>query len=331
MLRTSLCELLEIAVPIIQAPFGSALLASIVSEAGGLGHISITWRTPEEIHTIIKEIQSLTSRPFAVNLVANLEPTGETARLESALEAGIRVVTFHWSDSSKFYSRVHAAGAKVIQLVTSTQEATRAEEAGADALVVQGWEAGGHVRSRVALLPLLPKIVDRVGIPVIAAGGIADGRGIAAALTLGASGVWLGTRFLVAEESGFHSVYKDSVIAANEGDTVFTELFDGGWPDAPHRVLRNSTVTTWEQAGQPSPGERPGEGEEVAKRSDASKILRYAEDSPKQDMIGNVEAMALYAGQSVGLVTKVQRARGIMQQLISETISAIQKQQSWLT
>jgi nitronate monooxygenase len=330
MLRTPLCDLLELDVPIIQAPFGPAALASAVSNAGGLGHISITWSTREEICTIIKDIQSLTSHPFAVNLIPNLEPAQTLARLEAALEAGVKVVTFHWTDGFTFYERIRSAGAKIIQLVTSRDEARQVERAGADALVVQGWEAGGHVRSEVALLPLLPKIVDSVSIPVIAAGGIADGRGIAAALTLGASGVWLGTRFLVAEESGFHDVYKNKVIAANENDTIHTYLFDGGWPEAPHRVLRNSTVIAWEQRGQPNSGHRPNEGEEIAKRMDGSSILRYDEDSPKHDMTGNLEAMALYAGQGVGLINKKQKARDILRELVDETVNAIQKQQTWL-
>jgi nitronate monooxygenase len=330
MLKTPLCDLLGIDVPIIQAPFGPPALVSAVSEAGALGHSSITWRTPQEVADNVREILYLTAKPFAVNLVSKLEPVQEEARLEAALGVGVNVVTFHWADGIKFYKRIHEAGATIIQLVTSVQEAREAENAGANAVVVQGWEAGGHVRSEVALMPLLPKIVDSVRIPVVAAGGIADGRGIAAALTLGAAGVWLGTRFLVAEESGFHKVYKERVLDSSEADTVRTTLFDGGWPDAPHRVLRNSTFTTWERAGQSPPGQRPNEGETIAYYTDNSSILRYEEHSPKHDMIGNVEAMALYAGQSVGLVRKTQKARDIVQELVHETVAAIQKQTYWI-
>ncbi|MGL4609600.1 MAG: NAD(P)H-dependent flavin oxidoreductase [Trueperaceae bacterium] len=331
MLKTPLCNLLNIDVPIIQAPFGPPALVAAIAETGALGHTSITWRTPDEVTDNLRDIQALTSRSVAVNLVSKLEPTHEEARLEAALNAGANIITFHWADGFKFYERIHNAGAKVIQLVTSTTEAKEAERAGADALVVQGWEAGGHVRSEIALMSLLPNIVDSVKLPVIAAGGIADGRGIAAALALGASGVWLGTRFLVVEESGFHEVYKQKVIDSSESDTVRTFLFDSGWPNAPHRVLRNSTIDTWEKAGQPQFGHRPNEGEKIAQGPDNSSILRYDEDSPKRDMRGNIEAMALYAGQSVGLVNKTQKARDIVKDLIQETIQVIRQQQQWIT
>jgi nitronate monooxygenase len=142
-------------------------------------------------------------------------------------------------------------------------------ECGVDVVIAQGSEAGGHVRGKVATMPLIPAVVDAVGpVPVIAAGGIADGRGLAAAMALGASGAWIGTRFLASNEAVIHPHYRERIFRATENDTVYLEeLFDIGWPKAPHRVLRNSTVAAWEAAGRPVTGQRPGEGQVVAPRN----------------------------------------------------------------
>jgi NAD(P)H-dependent flavin oxidoreductase YrpB (nitropropane dioxygenase family) len=142
--------------------------------------------------------------------------------------------------------RAKEAGAIVLQTVASANMARRAVESGVDVVVAQGWEAGGHVRGTVATLPLIPAVVDVVGTtPVVAAGGIADGRGLAAVLALGAAGAWIGTRFLASLEATIHPRYRERLLSAAEDDTVFLEeLFDVGWRKAPHRVLRNKTVET---------------------------------------------------------------------------------------
>jgi nitronate monooxygenase len=160
-------------------------------------------------------------------------------------------------------ARAKAGGAIVLHTVTTAKEARQALECGVDVVIAQGWEAGGHVRGAVASLPLIPAVVDAVGqVPVVAAGGIADGRGLAAVLALGASGAWIGTRFLASQEVEIHPQYRDRLLQAAEDDTVYLEeLFDIGWAKAPHRVLRNDTVTAWEAAGRPARGKRPGEGE----------------------------------------------------------------------
>src|SRR5262249_7705348 len=164
----------------------------------------------------------------------------------------------------------------------------------------------GHVWGEVASLPLIPCVVDAVSpVPVVAAGGIADGRGLAAALMLGASGVWLGTRFLLAEEAAVHPIYQHYLSAAAETDARYTRLFDGGWPEAPHRALRNSTMAQWEAAGSPPSGQRPGEGEIVAHFVDGRPAKRYSDMLALPGMTGDIEALALYAGQSAGLVTRI--------------------------
>lgn len=161
-------------------------------------------------------------------------------------------------------------------------------------------------------------------VPVIAAGGIADGRGVAAVLALGAAAAWIGTRFVCAEESGAHPVYQQLLADAAETDTVHSTLFDGGWPDAPHRTLRNSTVRSWQDAGEPRPGARPGEDEVVARRHDGSEVRRYAVSPPSVAVAtGEPEAMAVYAGQGVGLITRPEPAADIVRRLMREAQQAL--------
>ncbi len=161
-------------------------------------------------------------------------------------------------------SIAHEGGAIVLHTVGDVAEARRAVDAGVDVIVAQGWEAGGHVRGEVATMALVPAVVDAVApIPVVAAGGIGDGRGLAAVLMLGASAGWLGTRFVMSAEAPALPPYRDRLAAADATSTVYSSVFDGGWPDAPHRTLRNSTIEMWEAAGRPPPGERPGEGETI--------------------------------------------------------------------
>ncbi|WP_256289506.1 NAD(P)H-dependent flavin oxidoreductase [Halobellus inordinatus] len=186
--------------------------------------------------------------------------------------------SFSFGDAEPYIEQIHSHDGTVLQTVGSAEEARDAVEAGVDILVAQGWEVGGHVQSKVATLPLVPRIVDAVpDTPVIAAGGIADGRGIAAVLTLGAAGAWPGTRFLATEEAHIHRPYRQQVLGADETETIYSALFDKGWPDMSHRVLENTTVADWKAVGQPE-SERPGEGEVVAETDDGKPIHRY-EDS----------------------------------------------------
>jgi nitronate monooxygenase len=319
--RTPLTERLGIDLPIIQAPVGGAStpeLAAAVSNAGGLGMLSITWRSLETLRHVIQRTMSLTNRPFGVNLVLEWDPT---ERLDIALDAGIRVVSFFWGDPAPYIRRVHDAGALVTFTVGSAAEARQAVDSGIDIIVAQGWEAGGHVWGNVATLPLVPVVVDAVpGTPVVAAGGIVDGRGLAAALSLGASGAWIGTRFVMSDESAAHHGYRSRLSAASETDTIHSELFDGGWPEAPLRALRNSTVEAWEAAGSPPPGRRPGEGEVIGRNNLGEPVERYSSDGPLEGAEGDIEAMVLYAGQGVGLVNEVKPAGDIVREIAAEAI-----------
>jgi nitronate monooxygenase len=320
LMQTSLCRQLNIGVPIVQAPIGNIAtpeLAAAVSNAGALGMLSATWRDAEETRKVIRQTKALTDRPFGMNVCLNWD---QTDRVKICLEEGVKIISLFWGDPTPYIDTVHEAGGLVMHTVASSEEARRVADAGVDIIVAQGWEAGGHVWGQVATLPLIPRIVDTVApIPVIAAGGIADGRGIAAALSLGAGGVLMGTRFLLSEEAAAHPFYKDKLLKATESDTVYTSLFDIGWENAPHRTLRNSTIIEWETAGRPPSGERPNEGEIIAKSVDGQEIVRYSDESPKPGMTGDLEALALYAGQSAGLITEIKPAKKIVEDLIVET------------
>jgi NAD(P)H-dependent flavin oxidoreductase YrpB (nitropropane dioxygenase family) len=322
--RTPLCDLLEIVVPVVQAPIGQAsspALVAAVSNAGALGMLSGTWRSVDELRSLVGEIGSRTNRPFGVNLVLEWP---QQERVEVCLSLGVPVLSFFWGDPSAYMGDVHAAGAVVMQTVGSAAEARAAVALGVDVVVAQGWEAGGHVWGQVATLPLVPAVVDAVApVPVVAAGGIADGRGMAAALALGAAGVWVGTRFLASDESTAHEAYKEAVLRSEESGTAYTTLFDEGWQAAPHRVLRNSTVRAWEHAGRPARGTRPAEGSTVARLPDGTPVVRYADSEPVVGMSGDVEALAMYAGQSAGLVREVKPAAVIVEELVAEARRAL--------
>lgn len=318
-MRTALTELLGIEAPIVLAPMGGAVtpeLAAAVSNAGGLGTLALSWSTPDDVRSQVAETAALTDRPFGVNLIREWD---QRERLAVAVDAGAPVISLFWGDAAGLVQEAHDEGAIVFVSVASAAEATRAADAGADVVVAQGWEAGGHVRGTVTTLALVPRVVDAVApVPVVAAGGIADGRGLAAVLALGAAGAWVGTRFLAAQESSIHDEYRRRLLEAVETDTYYGTLFDGGWPDAPHRALRNSTVEGWEAAGRPASGERPGEEEEVAARGDGSPVKRYASSTPHSSMTGEIEALPNWAGQGVGLVTRVQPAAEIVQELVAD-------------
>src|SRR5712691_2438358 len=307
-MRTPVCDLLGIEQPIVLAPMGGAVgprLAAAVSNAGGLGLLPLTWSGDPA--RVIRETRELTSRPFGGNLVLEWD---QHDRLDAILEAGLRIVSLFWGDLAPHVDRVHETGGIVLQTVGSADEAKRAAQAGVDVVVAQGFEAGGHVWGRVGTIALVPAVVDAVApAPVIAAGGIADGRGVAAVIALGAQAAWVGTRFLMAEEAPVHEHYRRRLIEADETDALwFPDLFDGGWPNAPHRALRNATIDAWEAAGRPARGSRPGEGEQVGKRGDGSPIERYASLTPLEGMDGDIDAMSLWAGQSVALARRVEPA-----------------------
>lgn len=323
-LTNPLCGRLGLDYPIIQAPVGSAScpeLAAAVANAGGLGMLAGSWLAPDDLAAAIEQTRRLTARSFGVNLVLEWD---QSERLEVVLRHRVPIVSLTWGDPRPFVARITGAGTFLIHTVGSAAEARVVKAAGVDAVVAQGWEAGGHVRGTVAMSVLVPAVRDAVGdLPVIAAGGIGDGRGIAAALVLGAQAAWLGTRFLATVEANAHPGYRDAIVAAAETNTLFSELFDGGWPNAPHRTLINSTVRAWELANRPDPPSRPNEGQPIAVGRDGQPIIRYSDTIPTAATTGEVEALALYAGQSAGLVHEVMPASLLVKRLAEEAVAAL--------
>lgn len=322
-----LLRALGIVIPILQAPTGSVAgpeLAAAVSRAGGLGGMGLTWAAPEDAAAAVRQVRKAigADRPFLVNYALSFAPV----TLPLVLECGAPVVAFSWGDAAPHARRVHEAGAKVVVQVANAHGARRALDAGADALICQGVEAGGHVQSTTALDDLLAAALTEAGgrAPVVAAGGLATGADIARVLRLGADGAMLGTRFVATRESRAHPAYKARLCAAaGAGETALTICFDGGWPHAPHRVLRNPTLDAWEAAGCPPPNARPGEGEAIARAASGESILRYEDTAPRADMTGDVEAMALYAGTGVGRIADVPPAGDLLRRLWAEAQAAL--------
>jgi NAD(P)H-dependent flavin oxidoreductase YrpB (nitropropane dioxygenase family) len=321
---TPLCRRLDLTAPVVQAPVGSATtpeLAAAVSNAGGLGMLALTWTPPGSVRESIRATRALTDRPFGVNLVLEW---AQHERVQACAEESVAAVSTFWGDPRPYVDRIHAGGALHLHTVGSAEEARRAVQAGVDVIVAQGWEAGGRVWGEVATLPLVPAVVDAVRpVPVVAAGGVADGRGLAAVLVLGADAAWVGTRFLLAQEANVHDEWRGRIRAASETSTVYATVFDGGWPDSPHRALRNSTVEAWERAGRPAAPGRPGEGDVVARAPDGACLYRYGAEIPVRGATGDVEALAHYAGQSAGIVEDVQPAATIVDELVRGAAEAL--------
>ena len=318
-MRTALCERLGIDVPIIQAAMANAAspaLVAAVSNAGALGMLQFGWLAPELIREQVRDTRAVTERPFGAGFVLD-RPQEE--RVDVALEAGMGIISLFWGDPTPYVARVHGAGAILMHAAGSVAEARRAVDAGVDVVVAQGWEAGGHVRGEVGTLALVPAVVDAVApIPVVAAGGVADGRALAAVLALGATGAWIGTRFLMAAEANIHPEYQAALVAATAADTFVSTLFDVGWEDALGRTLRNSTSRAWEAAGRPPRGQRPGEGETLYHSPTRGTGVRYEPSVAWPDAQGDVKASSLWAGQGVGLVSRRQPAGQIVREIAEE-------------
>ena len=318
---TAFCDLVNIKLPIVQAPMGGATtpdLVAAVSNAGGLG-LAPLWRADAKgVKDFVGQVKARTDAPFGVNLNMDF-PSME--QLDACLEAGVPIISIFWGSAPDFIAHARSGGAKVIFSAWDAQSAVEAVEHGAHAICAQGWEAGGHVRGNVSTMALVPAVVDAVGgeTPVVAAGGIADGRGLAAALALGASAAWIGTRFLSATEACIQPEYVARLIQARETDTGhYDSLFDGGWKDAPHRALQNSTTKAWEEAGRPEQGQRPGEGIAIANAPGRGELDRYACTTPNNETTGDIEALSMWSGQGVSMVRKVQPAAEIVREITED-------------
>jgi nitronate monooxygenase len=317
--ETALTKSLGIQAPIIAAPLGRGsspeFLAS-VSRAGGFGFIALMHMPEETVANELNAIRQATNGHFGVNLTLVVD---QRKRLDAALAAGVKHFSMWHGDLAKYIPAIKDAGGEVFWTIGSPEDARRARELGVDWIVAQGREAGGHLVGSAPTMSLLPAIVDAAdGLPVIAAGGIADGRGLLAALSLGACGVWMGTRFVASKEAANHPGYKGRIVDAKALDLVETTLFDSGWQDSPHRVIRNSTYERWSISGRPARGARPGEGEMISHFPNGKPLLRYDVAAPWATMDGDWEAGPLYAGASAQLVHEILSVEDILNGIIAQ-------------
>ncbi len=317
--------------PILSAPMAGAAgpeLVAAVCNAGGYGIIPLWTKSDDQVAAGIEELRALTNGNFAVNLNLSFSYNDQ---LEACIDCGVHGVSLFWGMDTGAIERAKACGLIVLVSVGCAAEAKIAADAGADVIVAQGWEAGGHVWGQVSTIALVPAVVDAVDVPVIAAGGIADGRAMAAAMLLGASGVWVGTRLLGSKEATIHETYRKRLLDASEADTQWTyDLYDVDWPNAPHRTLINSTSQAWQMAGKSAPGDRPNENEVLGRRPTGEPIVRYQSYTPLPETSGEVEAMSLWAGQGVAQIREISSTAEIIEEIYQDAKKHLQYGGSYL-
>lgn len=319
MLRTPVCDLLGIDYPIMQAgmgPFGSgASLAAAVSNAGALGSLGGALRSSEDLRAGIRNIKELTNRPFAVNFTQPWLQAHPDA-FDAALEMSVPVVSLALGDPGGLPEKAHAAGARFVQQVHNVQQARLAADRGADVVIAQGAEAGGF-GGTISTLVLVPQVVDAVSpVPVLAAGGIGDGRGVAAAFSLGAQGVNMGTRFLASVEASISEGWKQALVSADAQDAVKVDVWDDIFPkpangafDVVPRSLRTPFISQWQ-------GNRAEAGRQAA---------RLQEDIGAGIQAGRMEEFVPFTGQSAGLVSSVLPAAAIVEELVSGAVAVLRQ------
>jgi len=321
-LHTPLCDLLGIEFPIIQAGMGmgsSAELAAAVSNAGGLGSLGVWRRPPEDLERQLSVIRERTSRPFAMN---HLVPELDETAFAMTLAAKPPVISFALGDPGDLVKRAHDVGSLVVHQVTTVLQARQAVERGVDLIIAQGSEAGGY-GGAVAALALIPQVVDAVRpLPVVAAGGIADGRGLAAALMLGAVGVNVGTRFVASEEAQISPVWKQMIVDAAAEDAVRVEVLNdvmplpgsGGYGTV-LRALRTPFIDTWQG--------RRKEAKRNAERLRPEVLSVFTQ--------GRVHELFPAAGQSAGLIRDILPAGEIVRRIVAEARQALERSSKLLT
>lgn len=313
-LRTPLCDLLQIEHPILLAGMGGvsyAELAAAVSNAGGYGVLGMAGTSPDFIAAQMRRVRELTDKPFGVDLLA-ATPDALTASVEVIIAGGASSFVAGLGVPAPIIARLKDAGLKVMVVCGAVKHAVKAQAAGCDAVICQGGEGGGHT-GLVGTLPLVAQAVEAVDIPVIAAGGLYDGRGLAAALALGAQGVWMGTRFIASDEAHSGAVYRQAILDAADEDTVRTRSYSG----KPMRVLKNPYVEDWEQ--------RPAEIQPFPQQAIHSIQTGVMGGIGGQIDGLDIDRSCLAMGQSAGGVREVLPAGEIVRELMAEAVAAIDR------
>ena len=305
---TQLCDLLGCDVPVLLAGMGGVAhwdLAAAVANAGGYGMLGMVREPVSLIRQEVTALRAATSRPFAVNVIPSATESGLLeAQISCCLELAVPAFTFFWDVVPRVVERVKQAGAQVLHQVGTVEAARIAEAAGADVLIAQGVEAGGHVHGRRPTFDLTAGILEQTALPVVASGGLGTGADLARALQMGAAGIQCGTAFLATEESFAHPYHKGRVVLAGAGDTVLTDVFVLNWPKgAAVRVLQNSVTRALDGAylGH-DPDLLP---RETIAWDNGQPLLRFSTDSPMRGTTGDLAAMALYAGEGVAGVRSI--------------------------
>lgn len=320
-LHTPICDLLECRYPVLQAGMGGVArseLAAAVSAAGGFGCLGMVREPPTVIAREIAAVRARTDRPFGVNLIpCATDPALFEAEMAVCIEAGVTAMVYFWEVVPEAIARAKAAGMTVLYQVGSVEDACAAVAAGADAIIAQGMEAGGHVRGNVGSLVLLPQVARAVEVPVVGSGGFGSGAGLAAALALGAQGIHCGTAFLATRESFAHDVHKMRVVEARSDQTVHTDAFAINWPKgSPVRVL-SSAMT--DGLGDRLFGHDPAAiPREPIAEEEGRPIYLWSTDSPLRSMTGDMDRLAMFAGQVAGQVHAIGGAAELVAAIVAE-------------
>lgn len=309
-LRTPICDMLGVEHPILLAGMGGVSYAEVcaaVSEAGGFGSLGMAGVGPEGIRRQMRRVRELTDKPFGVDLLT-AQPESLTASVDIIIEEGAKAFIAGLGVPVAIVDRLRAAGVVVMCMAGNVRHAVKAAEAGCDVVIAQGTEAGGHTGS-VASVALWPQVVDAVGVPVIAAGGLSDGRGLTAALAFGCQGVWMGTRFIASDEAHAAQVYKDAIVAMSESDTVISRAFTG----KTLRAIANETTREWE-------------GKEA--KPFAMQVMESVQLNRLGPIAGIVDdvnpaTQCLAAGQGGGAITEVLPCAEIVRRTMAEAEAAV--------
>jgi NAD(P)H-dependent flavin oxidoreductase YrpB (nitropropane dioxygenase family) len=326
MFSTSITRTFRLTTPIVNA--GMAMiarpaLAAAVCGAGGLGTIRSDINPPDVLRDLVRQTKTLTKRPFGVDLIGDFVTDEHVSVL---IEEQVALAIFFWTlPTREHVERLKLAGIKVWMQVGRVAEADQAAALGADALIVQGAEAGGHNRAEASIMTLFPRVRRRFpGLPLLAAGGIVDGTTMAAALVLGADAVWCGSRFLASQEADAHDAYKDRVMSADVGDTAILSIYGPEWPDQAMRVIVNDGARV--ALGREADAIRDAKGQIIGStvlNGQKIPLPRYSAILPTREFDGDIEQTCLTAGQSAGNIDHILPAGEIVRRMTSEAKAAL--------